>query len=173
MRWYLILMLSVCFLLFSGCEEKEKIQSMEITSPAFENGKQIPEKYTCDGENISPPLNFSGVPKGAKSLVIIMDDPDAPGKTFTHWLVWNIPANTKGLPEGAKITYPQGKNDFGEIGYGGPCPPPGTGIHHYRIKVFALDTFLDLSEGAARKDLEKAMSGHVMAEGTLIGLYGR
>ena len=107
MRWYLILMLSVCFLLFSGCEEKEKIQSMEITSPAFENGKQIPKKYTVMGENISPPLNFSGVPKGAKSLVIIMDDPDAPGKTFTHWLVWNIPANTKGLPEGAKITYPQ------------------------------------------------------------------
>ena len=162
----LILILS---LLFIGCFEKS---GMKVTSEAFKDGEFIPEKYTCDGENINPPLNFSNVPEKAKSLVIIMEDPDAPGGTFTHWIVWNIPASVEGIREGENISYPQGRNDFGKIGYGGPCPPEGS-VHRYYFKVYALDTFLDLQEGSTKDDLINAMSGHVLDKAMLMGKYER
>ncbi|HEC81743.1 MAG TPA: YbhB/YbcL family Raf kinase inhibitor-like protein [Thermoplasmatales archaeon] len=157
---------------YTGCVEEKQtnIPSMKLSSPAFKNGENIPIKYTCDGENISPPLNFSNTPEKAKSLVIIMDDPDAPMGTFTHWMMWNIPANTTHLLEGENV-YPQGTNDFGVTGYKGPCPPSGT--HHYYLKVYALDTLLDLQAGAHRNQLENAMSGHVLAEGQLMGVYSK
>ena len=143
---------------------------MKISSPAFENNSKIPEKYTCDGENINPPLKIEGVPKEAKSLVLIVDDPDAPIGTFLHWLVWNIPPETNfieenSLPEGAV----QGRNDFGKENYGGPCPPFGT--HRYFFKVYALDKVFDLPPGSTLKEVEKEMEGHILDQAQLVGLY--
>lgn len=145
---------------------------MNISSPVFKNNEPIPPKYTCDGENISPPLQISGAPEGAKSLVIIVDDPDAPGRTFVHWTVWNIdpeigeiPENS--VPKGGK----EGMTDFGRPGYGGPCPP--SGVHRYFFKLYALDTILDLPEGATKQDIEQAMQNHILAKCELIGLYSR
>lgn len=145
---------------------------MNISSPVFKNNEPILPKYTCDGENISPPLQISGTPEGAKSLVIIVDDPDAPGRTFVHWTVWNIdpeigeiPENS--VPKGGK----EGMTDFGRPGYGGPCPP--SGVHRYFFKLYALDTILDLPEGAAKQDIEQAMQNHILAKCELIGLYSR
>jgi Raf kinase inhibitor-like YbhB/YbcL family protein len=145
---------------------------MKISSPAFENNSKIPEKYTCDGENVNPPLKIEGVPKEAKSLVLIVDDPDAPMGTFLHWLVWNIPPETNfieenSLPERAI----QGKNDFGKENYGGPCPPFGT--HRYFFKLYALDKILDLPPGSNLKEVEKAMDGHILDQDQLVGLYQR
>lgn len=144
---------------------------MEIKSPAFEHGQPIPKKYTCDGEDVSPPLTFSGVPNDAKSLALVVDDPDAPLGVFDHWIVWNLDPDLKELPENASVEK-QGKNDFGESKYRGPCPPPGP-AHRYRFKVYALDAMLDLPEGARKKELEKAMEGHILAKGELIGTYSR
>jgi len=169
MRWFTIIVLSLALLL-AGCVSEKS--GMKVSSPSFSDGGYIPQKYTCDGENIFPTLKFSNIPEKAKSLVIIMDDPDAPGGTFTHWIVWNIPANVTEIKEGADLNYPQGENDFGDIGYGGPCPPKGT-THRYYFRVYALDTFLNLPEGATRSDLVKAMSGHIVAKATLMGRYGR
>jgi hypothetical protein len=145
---------------------------MKISSPAFDNNSKIPEKYTCDGENVNPPLKIEGVPKEAKSLVLIVDDPDAPMGTFLHWLVWNIPPETNfieenSLPEGAV----QGKNDFGKENYGGPCPPFGT--HRYFFKLYALDKVLNLPEGSSLKEVEKEMEGHILDQAQLVGLYQR
>ena len=155
--------------------EPEAPTSITLRSTAFEDGGAIPSKYTCDGENIAPPLSWSGVPEAATSLAVIVDDPDAPSGTFTHWLVYDLPADTTELPEGvppeAGETFPQGVNDFKKPGYGGPCPPRGT--HHYAFQVFALDAPLDLPPGASRQDLLKAMHGHVLARGRLIGTYQR
>lgn len=155
--------------LLTGCFERDQ---MRVTSTAFKNGDLIPEKYTFDGENVNPPLNFSDVPEEAKSLAIIMEDPDAPGGTFVHWIVWNIPADIRGIREGDDMSYPQGRNDFGNIGYDGPCPPKGS-VHSYYFKVYALDTFLNLPEGATKDDLVNAISGHVLAESSIVGKYGR
>ena len=156
-----------------GCIEQKQTGTgnMKLSSPAFENGEAIPVEYTCDGKNISPPLIISGVPENTKSLALIMEDPDAPLITFVHWLVWNIPPDTKEISKGENISYPQGKNGFGKQRYGGPCPPFGT--HRYFFKLYALDTVLDLKEGAKKKDLLKAMSGHIIEETELIGVYGR
>jgi hypothetical protein len=170
-------LLILCVLLivstYSGCvEEKQKTsENMRISSPAFEDGEYLPVKYTCDGLDISPPLNFSNIPRDAKSLALIVEDPDAPGGVFVHWLVWNILPNTTGFSEGENITFPQGINDFGMKRYKGPCPPSGS-IHRYFFRLYALDTLLDLSEGATKKQLEAAMSGHILDEAELIGRYG-
>ena len=144
---------------------------MKITSPAFQEGGNIPSKFTCDGSDTSPPLQITGVPSEAKSLVLIADDPDAPGGLFTHWLIWNIPPQTSSISEGSAVNGVQGANDFGNSGYRGPCPPPG--VHKYSFKVFALDRELDLRSGAKRSQLDAAMKGHVVAQGELIGRYAR
>lgn len=142
---------------------------LNITSPAFENSKSIPEKYTCDSKNVNPPLNVEGAPKGTASLVLIIDDPDAPMGTFVHWVVWNI-ASTNKIEED-KAPGVEGLNDFKKHSYSGPCPPRGE--HRYFFKVYALDTKLGLGPDSRKKDVEKAMEGHILAKGELIGLYKR
>jgi len=141
-----------------------------VKSPVFEAGKQIPKKYTCDGDDINPPLAIEGVPKEAKSLVLAIDDPDAPSGTFDHWIVWNIPASTSKIAENSSPGK-EGQSSFGKNGYGGPCPPSGT--HRYFFKLYALDSELKLASSAKKKDVEKAMQGHVLAKGELIGTYHR
>src|SRR5262249_17249144 len=144
---------------------------MKITSSAFQEGGTIPSKFTCDGSDTSPPLEITGVPWGAKTLVLIADDPDAPGGLFTHWLVWNTPPQTNSIAEGGAVKGVQGTNDFGKSGYGGPCPP--SGAHRYAFKVFALDRELDLRSSAKRSQLDAAIKGHIIAQGELIGRYTR
>jgi len=143
-----------------------------VSSSAFQTGGKIAEQYTCAAANVNPPLLFRGAPAGTKSLALIVDDPDAPGGLFTHWLVWNIdPTMTtigeRSVPKGAA----QGTNDFGNVRYGGPCPPSGT--HRYFFRVFALDQTLDIKSGANRQELDKALAGHVLARGELMALYSR
>ena len=143
---------------------------MKITSSAFQEGGDIPSKFSRDGGNVNPPLRIEGTPQNAKSLVLIVDDPDAPVGLFTHWLVWNIDPKTteipeKSLPKGAV----QGTNDYPNLGYGGPQPPSGT--HRYYFKIFALDQTLDLHSGAKRQELDKAMNGHIIAQGQSMGRY--
>jgi len=145
--------------------------TMKITSSAFHEGANIPSKFTCDGSDTSPPLQIAGVPSGAKSLVLIVDDPDAPGGLFTHWLVWNIPPQTGSIAEGSAPQGVQGANDFGKSGYRGPCPPPGT--HRYSFKIFALDREMELRSGAKRSQVDAAMKGHVIAQGELVGRYAK
>jgi Raf kinase inhibitor-like YbhB/YbcL family protein len=144
---------------------------MELKSPAFENGGKIPSRFTCDGADVSPALEISGVPEGTATLALVMDDPDAPGGTFDHWLVWNIPPQTASIPEGTEPQGVQGRTGFGKPGYGGPCPPGGT--HRYRFKLYALDQALDLKAGSRKAQLEGAMKGHVLAEALLQGTYAR
>src|SRR5215469_8218364 len=145
--------------------------TMKITSSAFHEGANIPSKFTCDGSDTSPPLQIADVPSGAKSLALIVDDPDAPGGLFTHWMVWNIPPDAGAIGEGSTPKGAQGTNDFGKSGYGGPCPP--SGAHRYYFKVFALDRELDLPSGAKRTQLDTAMKSHVIAQGELMGRYVR
>ncbi|OLB89411.1 MAG: phosphatidylethanolamine-binding protein [Thaumarchaeota archaeon 13_1_40CM_38_12] len=144
---------------------------MILSSTAFENNRTIPKEFTCDGADLSPPLSISGVPKSAKSLALIVDDPDAPSGTFTHWTVWNIPADKSQFAKGEKISFPQGKTSFGKTGYGGPCPPSGT--HRYFFKIYSLDTLLDLNESSKKADLEQAMKDHIIEQVTLVGKYSR
>ena len=144
---------------------------MKITSSAFQEGGNIPSKFTCDGSDTSPPLQITGIPSEAKSFVLIADDPDAPSGLFTHWLVWNIAPQTNSIGEGNAPKGVQGTNDFGKSGYRGPCPPPGT--HRYSFKIFALDRELDLRSGAKRSQVDAAMQGHVIAQGELMGRYAR
>jgi len=149
----------------------KEVDSMKLESTDFEDGKLMPKEFTCDGENISPALVFKDVPQGTKSLALIMDDPDAPSGDFVHWVIWNIPPDTKGVSKGERISYSQGNTGFGKTGYGSPCPPSGT--HRYFFKLYALDILLDLEEGSTKADLEKAMEGHVIAEAKLLGTYQR
>jgi len=145
---------------------------MKITTTAFQQGGNIPSKFTCDGADANPPLRFEGAPAEAKSLALIADDPDAPGGLFTHWLVWNIDPKTTSVEENsAPSNGVQGKNDFGKSGYGGPCPPSGT--HRYVFKIFALDRQLDLAADSKRAQLDAQMRGHIIAQGELIGRYSR
>lgn len=145
---------------------------MKITSSAFQPSTAIPAKYTCDGENINPPLTFSQVPKEAQSLVLIVDDPDAPVGTFTHWVLYNMPSATIQVLENQvpKNTM-QGKASFGNTEYGGPCPPSGT--HRYFFKLYALDKMLELPQGATKKEVEEAMEGHIIESAEIVGLYSR
>lgn len=178
LRRFTLVSLLVLLTLAPACIQKEKatkgtpeILKIQIKSPAFENGRAIPKKYTCDGADVSPALTFVGVPSQAKSLAIIMDDPDAPFGVFDHWVVWNIPPETPGLKEGARLGV-QGKNDFSVLGYRGPCPPPGK-PHRYMFRVYALNTLLNLPEGSSKEELEKGMENHVLAVGELMGTYHR
>ncbi len=141
---------------------------MKISSTAFEHNQTIPVKYTCKGQDINPPLQISDVPSGTKSLVLINDDPDAPGGMWIHWVIFNIAPDTKEIRENS-IPGLQGSNDFGRNDYGGPCPPSGT--HRYFYKIYALDTALPLKEGGSKVQVEKAMRGHILAQAELIGLY--
>jgi Raf kinase inhibitor-like YbhB/YbcL family protein len=152
-------------------------EKMEIKSSAFKEGSIIPAKYTCDNIDISPPLEWSQVPDGTKTFALICDDPDAPMGTWVHWVLFNLPGNILVLPENVpkpevlKNGARQGKNDFGKIGYGGPCPPGGT--HRYYFKIYALDKELDSKPGITKKELLKAIEGHILAEGQLMGKYKR
>lgn len=142
--------------------------SFPLSSPAFKANGEIPLKYTCEGENVSPPLAIGEVPKGAKSLALIVDDPDADKKVVTHWIAWNISPDVHMMREGERPGTP-GKNEKGENRYMGPCPPKGQ--HHYFFKVYALDKMLDLKEGASKDELVNAIKDHILAEGELVGVY--
>ncbi|PSH03247.1 MAG: YbhB/YbcL family Raf kinase inhibitor-like protein [Acidobacteria bacterium] len=149
-----------------------------LKTTTFPEGGNIPKKYTCDGVDLSPALSWSDAPAKTQSFALIADDPDAPAGTWTHWIIWNIPAKTAALPEGVpKVENVgdgsrQGKNDFKRIGYGGPCPPPGK-PHRYFFKLYALDANLDVKAGVRRDDLERAIEGHVLSQAELMGKYGR
>ena len=147
---------------------------MEISSNAFGNNEKMPSRYTCDGDNISPPLQFSNIPAEAKSLVLIMDDPDAikpAGKIWDHWIIFNINPETANIPEGTNPKAILGKNTRGKNAYGGPCPPDAQ--HRYFFKLYALDIMLNLQEGATKAEVEKAMHEHILEQAQLIGLYER
>ena len=187
------MMRKACYILFLllivlyGCVKQEKPEkskeeevpnmAIKVTSPAFQEGGMIPSKYTADGQDISPPLEWTGVPDGTKSIALISDDPDAPVGTWVHWVMWNIPPEASGLPEnvppdrnlpdGSK----QGITDFRRPGYGGPAPPSGT--HRYYFKIYALDMKLDLPDSSTKADLLNAMKGRILAEGQLMGKYQR
>lgn len=152
--------------------------SIEVTSPAFRDGGSIPPKYTCDGQDVSPPLKWNSIPEGAKSIALIVDDPDAPRGDWVHWVVYDLPPSLRELPErvpvGEKVLGNggrQGVNDYGKVGYGGPCPPSGT--HRYFFRVYALDHELALQPGATKAQLLKSMEGHVLGQGQLMGKYSR
>lgn len=153
------------------------MEKIVVSSEAFKGGETIPPEYTCDGKNVSPALSWEGIPAGAKSIALIMDDPDAPGGMFVHWVLYNIPASARKLPEGMPKNETlgdgsrHGMTDFGRVGYGGPCPPKGT--HRYYFKIYALDTMPSLQPGASKKQLESAMKGHILAQGELMGRYER
>jgi hypothetical protein len=157
--------------------EEEEIE-MEITSSAFQNGESIPQKYSCSGQDVSPALAWSGVPAGTQSLALVLDDPDAPGGTFNHWVIYNIPAGTLELAEAIPGTAQlsngamQGKNSFGNIGYGGPCPPLGP-THHYYFTLYALDVTLDLAAGATKAQVLAAIKGHILAQAETMGTFRR
>ncbi len=158
-------------------EPMEVEMAFELTSSAFAHGESIPMRYSCDGEDISPPLTWGDPPAGTQSFALIMDDPDAPMGTWVHWVVYNLPAATRGLPENVPTDAQlpdgslQGTNSWGRIGYGGPCPPSGT--HRYFFKLYALDTTINLPAGAEKKALLQAMQGHVLAEAELMGTFQR
>lgn len=145
---------------------------MSMKSPAFRTGELIPKKYTCDGENINPPLELGNFPEGAKSFVLVVGDPDAPAGTWIHWTLWNMPPAVSFIEE-AKIPPGaiEGITSFGRPGYGGPCPPSGT--HRYFFKIYAIDTRLEIPAESTINDLEKAMEGHIIGKGELMGRYGK
>ena len=181
-----VILLLLAFVLF-GCEARKpdevtkekgkKMDEIEVTSPAFAEGELIPAEYTADGRNISPPIDWSSAPEGTKSFALINDDPDAPMGTWVHWVLYNIPPDVTSLDENIlpEETLPNGAvhgtTDFGRIGYGGPAPPSGT--HRYFFKIYALDTKLDLTPGATKRELEQVMAGHILAQGQLMGKYKR
>lgn len=160
-------------------ESTMEVSTMKLTTSAFTEGGKISSKYTCDGQNINPPLVFSGVPAGARNLVLIMDDPDIPDfvkqkfgiQVWDHWVVFNLPPETREVPEGKNPQGVLGKNTGGKNAYGGPCPPDRE--HRYFFKLYALDTELDLPEGATKAEVEKAMKNHILAEAKLMGRYER
>ena len=152
------------------------MEKILISADGFKEGGTIPDEFTCKGKDISPSLSWEGIPAGTKSISLIMDDPDAPGGTFVHWVLYNIPAGIlklpKGMPSNLTDGSMQGLTDFGQPGYGGPCPPPGK-PHRYYFKVYALDINLNLPPGASKNQLESAMKGHILAKGELMGKYQR
>jgi hypothetical protein len=183
--WVPVLLSVVCLVgtLLVGCESRELLPKegamvLSVSSTAFQEGAKIPSKYTCQGQDVSPPIAWGEPPVRTQSFALIMDDPDAPGGVFTHWVLFNIPSSSRELleavpgqaqlPSGAL----QGKNDFGIIGYGGPCPPPGR-PHRYQFTLYALDRSLELKAGASKKQAIDAMRGHILAQGQVIGTYQR
>jgi Raf kinase inhibitor-like YbhB/YbcL family protein len=146
--------------------------NLELTTTAFAEGANIPREHTGDGANSAPPLKWPDPPPGTRSFALICDDPDAPRGTWVHWVLFNLPADQRELASAVPASAKQGKNDFGKLGYGGPAPPPGK-PHRYFFKLYALDTVLDLNAGASKAQLLAAMKGHILAEGQLMGRYGR
>ncbi|UCD71713.1 MAG: YbhB/YbcL family Raf kinase inhibitor-like protein [Syntrophobacterales bacterium] len=178
-----LLIAFILFCLWQGSDQSNseteggKKMEIKITSTAFEEGGMIPKQYTCDGPDISPPLAWGDVPEETKSLALICDDPDAPMGTWVHWVLFNIPADTRELPENVPLQKRlangaiHGMNDFRKIGYGGPCPPGGT--HRYSFKLYALGTEINLEAGITKSELLEAMEGHILAQGQLMGRYRR
>jgi Raf kinase inhibitor-like YbhB/YbcL family protein len=167
----------------TACQDEEPLAEtgeveMTLSSLAFQEGSPMPDRYTCQGEDVSPELQWSGPPAGTQSLALIMDDPDAPGRVFTHWVLFNLPPDIARLPEAVPVQPQlpdgslQGQNDMGRVGYGGPCPPSGN-AHHYQFTIYALDARLDLSSGASKKQVADTMQGHILAQGRLTGTYQR
>jgi Raf kinase inhibitor-like YbhB/YbcL family protein len=162
----------------SSATDEDAVMTIVLSSTAFKEGDRIPVKYTCDGQDISPALVWDEPPQQTEAFVLMVDDPDAPGGVFTHWMIFNIPANTHQFGEGVPIQEQlesgalQGKNDFGKIGYRGPCPPSGSS-HQYRFTIYALDQRLNLKAGASKKQVIDAMQGHILAQGRLTGTYQR
>jgi Raf kinase inhibitor-like YbhB/YbcL family protein len=158
-------------------EQAAQVTPFEVSSTAFATGEAIPARYTCDGDDISPPLEWKDPPQNAESFALIADDPDAPAGTWVHWVLYNLPADTRNLPPGvpadADLTGRglHGKNSWKQLGYGGPCPPGGT--HRYFFELYALDTVLDLEAGADKKALLQVMEGHILAQTVLMGTYTR
>jgi len=166
-----VVVLSLCMLQSTPGEDRP-MSELSIASPAFPGNGLIPRQYTCDGGDRSPPLSIDGVPEKARSLALVVDDPDAPGGTWVHWVVWNIPADTREIPEGSVPPGAlQGTNDFGTRKYGGPCPPSGT--HRYFFKLYALDAPLTIPPGATKAQVETAMGGHLLGKAETIGRYRR
>jgi Raf kinase inhibitor-like YbhB/YbcL family protein len=158
------------------------MEKLTVKSTAFENAHPIPKKYTGDGQDVSPPLSWSGVPSATRELALICDDPDAPTpQPWVHWVMYRIPPSATSLPEGVptkrELATPdrarQGVSSFDKLGYGGPAPPKGHGVHHYHFKIYALDAPITLEPGQTKAALEKAMRGHIVAEGELVGTYQR
>jgi Raf kinase inhibitor-like YbhB/YbcL family protein len=174
-RWPCLL--GFALLLLGGCKGGSPV-ALQVTSPAFAEGENIPVKHTADGDDVSPELHWGGIPSNTQSIALVCEDPDAPRGTWTHWVLFNLPpdktmlaegvSTEKELPDGTR----QGKNDFGKMGYGGPSPPKGK-PHRYYFKLYSLDTKLNLAGGATRQQLLDAIKGHVVAEGQLMGQYGR
>jgi Raf kinase inhibitor-like YbhB/YbcL family protein len=179
----LLTVLCLVVMLLVGCKYRERPlkegeMALTVSNSAFKEGDRIPAKYTCQGQDVSPPLAWGEPPAGTQSVALIVDDPDAPGGVFTHWVLFNIPPDSRELPEAVPIQAElargalQGKTDFGRIGYGGPCPPPGR-PHRYQFTLYALDQPLGLEGGASKKQLLSAMEGHILAQGQLTGTYQR
>ena len=168
-----VLMLALS-LITSGVRAKIPSEhAMKLSSPDFSDGGNIPERFTCEGKDVSPTLTIDGVPKEAKSLVLIVDDPDAPAGNFTHWLMWNIvPTPTEIVGNKPPLHAVQGVNDFGKSKYSGPCPPPG-GVHRYYFRLYALDASVGLPPKSKRNVVDSAMKGHIIAEATLMGRYAK
>ena len=143
-----------------------------LQSSAFDHDGPIARRHSCEGEDLSPPLSWSGLPEGTRSLALLVDDPDAPVGTFTHWLAWGLDPGAEGLGEDEAAPV-EGRNDFGTSGYRGPCPPPGHGRHRYSFRLYALDSDIDLSPGAEQGELQRALEGHTLAIAELIGTYER
>ena len=169
-------------MLLAGCKDQsvtpgpaagKTAAPLTVSSPSFAEGASIAASHTCDGPDQSPQLGWTAAPDSAKSIAIVVDDPDAPGGTFTHWIIWNIKPDTRLLGAGGNGGFAggiSGTNDFDHVGYNGPCPPKGT-VHHYRFTVYALDVLLALKSNEKRAALDKMMNGHIVAQGTLRGTY--
>ncbi len=179
----LLTVLCLVVMLLVGCKYRERPlkegeMALTVSSSAFKEGDRIPAKYTCQGQDVSPPLAWGEPPAGTQSFALIVDDPDAPGGVFTHWVLFNIPPDSRNLPEAVPTQAElasgalQGKTDFGRTGYGGPCPPPGH-PHRYQFTLYALDQPLGLEGGTSKKQLLSAMEGHILAQGQLTGTYQR
>lgn len=167
-------------IIFVACQPTPPVGEIEpttqaemiVSSSAFTEGQEIPVKYTCDGENLSVPLAWSGIPQGTQTLALISDDPDAPGRVYVHWVLYDLPADLSGLEEGVADIGTPGENSSGNLSYNGPCPPTGP-AHRYFFKLYALDTDLNLQAGASKEQVQEAMQGHILAEGQLMGTYQR
>jgi Raf kinase inhibitor-like YbhB/YbcL family protein len=185
-RTWLAAALGTAVLALSGCgggdEETVRPEQLaaegvelivfELSSTAFDDSTEIPVRYTCDGEDLSPPLAWADAPAGTAALALLVDDPDAPGGTFTHWLAWGLDASAGEHAEGSRAPV-EGKNGFGSTGYRGPCPPRGDGPHRYVFRLFALDSELELSDGADKKAFQEALQGRVLGTAELVGSYAR
>jgi Raf kinase inhibitor-like YbhB/YbcL family protein len=159
----------------SGAEQAPEggdTMSLLVSSPSFKEGEMIPQRYTCEGDDVSPQLDWENIPAGTKSLALIFDDPDAPAGTWVHWVLFDLSPDLSGLPEGTQGTGTRGKNTSNKLEYAGPCPPRGSS-HRYYFKLYALDALLGLKEGSNKADVEKAMKGHILAMGQLLGKYKR